>query len=503
MKNNTIKNRFRYLLSLLGTLLFSSCMYPQTNLLVDANFENGSTAWVFSTGTTRISSDPQSGSFSIIASDNNGATQTITDLVPNTTYLLTGWMKSSNTNPVQLGVKWHGGNELTVQTTSSAYVQLSIKFTTGPASTSAVIYCSNPAGGSNQMTADNLSVLQTSETPYALVWSDEFNGTGTVDAANWSFENGFVRNEEVQWYQSANALQQGGNLIIEGRKENPVNTRLNPNYVSGSIDWKKSRQFINYTASSIKTVGKKSWLYGRFEIRAKVTNLIGTWPAIWTLGNNCEWPSNGEVDIMENYGDNILANFAWGTNTRWDAKWDSVKLNTITNFVSKDPDWLSKFHIWTLDWDFNKMSIYLDGVLLNEVNLSTSINGSANCSGQNPFRQEHYLLLNLALGAAGGSVTNLAFPTQYMVDYVRVYQLNTNLAVAKVGEQNTTVVYPNPAKNSLTIVHQENNPKFKIFGVSGRVLITGNGSKVDLSKLEKGVYFVQVENLKPTKFIKE
>ena len=503
MKNNNLKNTFRYSFSFLGMLLFSSCTYPQTNLIVDANFENGSTAWVLSTGATRITSAPQSGSFSISASDNSGATQTITGLAPNTTYVLTGWLKSSSASAVELGVKWHGGNELTAQTTATDYVQLSIKFTTGPASTSAVIYCINPAGGSNQMTADAFSLVQTSETPYELVWSDEFNGTGTVDAANWSFENGFVRNEEVQWYQSANAFQQGGNLIIEGRKENPINTRLNPNYLAGSTDWKKSRQYINYTASSIRTAGKKSWLYGRFEIRAKVTNLTGTWPAIWTLGNNCEWPSNGEVDIMENYGGNILANFAWGTNTRWNAKWDSVKLNTITNFVSKDPDWLSKFHIWTLDWDFNKMSIYLDGVLLNEVNLNTTINGTANCSGQNPFRQKHYLLLNLALGANGGSIANLAFPTQYIVDYVRVYQLSSNLAVNKVEKQDSTKVYPNPAKNVLTIDHPDSNPKFKVFDVSGKVLVTGTGSKVDISKLENGVYFVQVENLKPTKFIKE
>lgn len=503
MKKNNLKNIFRYSLSFLGMLLFSSCMYPQTNLVVDASFENGSTAWVLSTGAARITSDPQFGSFSISALDNSGATQTITGLAPNTTYELTGWLKSNSNAPVQLGVKWYGGNELTEQTTSITYVQLSIKFTTGPASTAAVIYCINPAGGSNQMTADTFSLIQTSETPYELVWSDEFNATGIVDAANWSFENGFVRNEEVQWYQSANAVQQGGNLIIEGRKENALNTRINPNYDPTSTDWKKSRQYINYTASSIKTAGKKSWLYGRFQIRAKVTNLTGTWPAIWTLGNNCEWPSNGEVDIMENYGGNILANFAWGTNTRWNAKWDSVKLNTITNFVSKDPDWLNKFHIWTLDWDVNKMSIYLDDVLLNEVNLNTTINGTAICSGQNPFRQEHYLLLNLALGAAGGSVNNLAFPTQYIVDYVRVYQLTANLTVNKVGKQDATAVYPNPAKNVLTIDHANSNPKFKVFDVSGRVLITGNGSKVDISKLKNGVYFVQVENLKPTKIIKE
>ncbi len=477
-------------------------MYPQTNLIVDSSFENGSTAWVLSTGATRITSDPQSGSFSISASDNNGATQTISGLTPNTTYLLTGWLKSSNTAVVRLGVRRYGGNESNVQTASTSYVQLSIKFTTGPASTTAIIYCTNPAGGSNQMTADNFSLLETAETPYALVWSDEFNGTGTVNTANWNFENGFVRNNEAQWYQPNNASQKDGNLIIEARQEPVWNQRVNPNFTGGA-NWPAWVYYINYTSSSINSRNKQSWLYGRFEIRAKVTNLLGTWPAIWTLGNSCNWPSNGEVDIMENYTGGILGNFAYGTNTAWQAKWDAVKL-PVSDFISKDPDWVSKFHIWTLDWDFNRMSIYVDGTLVNEIDLNTTINGSAACAGENPFRKKQYLLLNLALGGnSGGSITNLTFPNQYLVDYVRVYQLSPNLAVNKVEKQDATIVYPNPAKDVLTINHPDSNAKFQVFDVSGRLLITGNGSKVDISKLENGVYFVQVEDLKPAKIIKE
>ena len=502
MKKNILINNWKYLVSFFIAMFLSSCMYPQSNLIVDSSFESGSAAWVITNGASRVLTEANSGSYAVSAIDNSGTNQTITGLTPNTTYLLTAWLKSSNSAPVSLGVKWHGGNELTAQTTSSTYVQLSVKFTTGPASTTALIYGYNPAGGSNLMHIDELSLTYTSETPYTLVWADEFNGNGTVDATNWSFENGFVRNEEVQWYQSANASLQGGNLVIEGRKENPINTRLNPNYVAGSTDWRKSRQYINYTSSSIKTVGKKSWLYGRFEIRAKVTNLTGTWPAIWTLGNSCEWPSNGEVDIMENYGGNILANFAWGTNIRWSAKWDGYK-KSMTSLLTKDPDWLNKFHIWTLDWDENRMSIYLDDELLNEVNLNTTLNGTAACSSQNPFKQRHYLLLNLALGAAGGSVTNLTFPTQYLVDYVRVYQLNSNLAVNKAKNDTITSVYPNPVKNVFTINYSNSNAKYKVYDVSGKILITGTGSKIDVSKLKNGIYFIRVENLKPIKIIKE
>ena len=502
MKKHIFKKKLKYLLPSIILLLFSIYLYPQSNLINDPDFENGSAAWTISSGASRLATNAFSNSYAINATDNSGANQTISNLTPSTTYILKGWLKSSNGATISLGVKWHGGNELTAQTTSIVYTQLSLSFTTGPASTTAIVYVFNPSGGGNTMYADDLSLTYTSETPYKLVWSDEFNGTGAVDPANWSFENGFVRNEEQQWYQSDNAFQKDGCLIFEARKENQINTRLNPNYVAGSTDWRKSRQYINYTAASIKTVGKKSWLYGRFEIRAKVTNQDGTWPAIWTLGNSCEWPSNGEVDIMENYGGAILANFAWGTNVRWGAKWNSYK-KSVSSLLTKDPDWLRKFHIWSLDWDVNRMSIYVDDELLNEVDLDTTLNGTAACSGQNPFKQPQYLLLNLALIANATTVSNISFPTQYAVDYARVYQLESNLNNNEVAVQKNATVYPNPFKNIINIICSETNPNFKLYDTLGKVLIKGKGSKVDMSVLRKGVYYIKVENLKVLKIVKE
>ena len=142
-----------------------------------------------------------------------------------------------------------------------------------------------------------------------------------------------------------------------------------------------------------------------------------TWPAIWTLGTRCEWPSSGEVDVMENYGGDILANPAWGTNTRWSACWDASRWPV----ADLRAGWTDDFHIWELEWSADRMVIRLDGQELNTVSLSDTVNGSAACAGENPFQQEHYILLNLALGGAGGSVAELAFPTRYLVDYVRVY----------------------------------------------------------------------------------
>ena len=285
-------------------------------------------------------------------------------------------------------------------------------FTTGFGTTSVTIFAYKHEGGESGF-ADNLSLTYIGPSNIQPIWADEFDGSGPVDTNRWGFEEGFVRNQEAQWYQSENAFRQDGILIIEARSER----RTNPNYDAESDNWRQQREFIDYTSASINTKERFTFQYGRLVVRAKVTNLPGTWPAIWTLGVECEWPSNGEVDVMENYDNTILANFAWGTNRRWQPEWDVVR-KPIQDY---DNEWTERFHIWELHWTENQMQISLDGELLNTVDLNRTINGSAACAGQNPFRQPHYILLNLALGGQGGSVQQGLLPTRYLVDYVRVY----------------------------------------------------------------------------------
>ncbi len=251
-----------------------------------------------------------------------------------------------------------------------------------------------------------------------LVWQDEFNENGKPNPKFWKSEKGFVRNEELQWYQEENANCQNGVLLIEGKRVQIPN----PNFEAGNTSWRKNRKEINFTSASIQTKGLQEWQFGTFLVRAKIDTTLGSWPAIWTLGNSRQWPSNGEIDIMEFYRvktePTILANVAYGTNKQYVAKWDDSKTN-LKHFTEKNKDWVKQFHIWRMDWTPERINLYLDDELLNSTSLSETINPD----GKNPFLQPHYLLLNLAIGGQnGGEPKPETKLIKYEVDYVRVYQ---------------------------------------------------------------------------------
>jgi beta-glucanase (GH16 family) len=263
-----------------------------------------------------------------------------------------------------------------------------------------------------------LSFLTSQAQEFTLVWNEEFD---RLDTIFWNFEQGFVRNHENQWYQKDNAYIAGGKLIIEARQEE----KNNPNFNSKSKDWRNSHPRIFYTSASLHTAKKKEFLYGKFEIRAKIPIAPRAWPAIWTLGSGYPWPSNGEIDIMEYYPINgiphLLANAAWGKDQPYSAVWNTKKI-PFTYFTSKDPAWADMYHVWRMDWDKDFIRIFLDDELLNEISLENTVNGAIG-EFTNPFHKPHYLLLNLALGGDnGGEIDPSSFPLKYEIDYVRVYQ---------------------------------------------------------------------------------
>lgn len=252
---------------------------------------------------------------------------------------------------------------------------------------------------------------------YSLVWNDEFNKGDVPDKTTWQFEYGFVRNEELQWYSEANAKCENGVLLIKGLRQTVDNNA----YDSSSKDWRKNRPYAAYTSASINTAKSHAWLYGRFEIRARIDTAKGAWPAIWTLGTHDEWPKNGEIDLMEFYRvkdePSVLANVAWGTDQPYVAKWNT-HISPLTGFTKQDSNWVKKFHTWRMDWTADSIKLYLDTTLMNTMALAKTINAD----GSNPFTKPQYLLLNLAIGGNGGDPANTEMPIKYEVDYVRVYQ---------------------------------------------------------------------------------
>lgn len=233
---------------------------------------------------------------------------------------------------------------------------------------------------------------------YTLVWHDEFDGE-TIDEANWTYDiggNGWG-NGEAQFYtdRPENARLEDGLLVIEARQE-----RYNGSY---------------YTSARLKSQGLQEFQYGRLEARLKVPTGKGLWPAFWMLGSNfgtVGWPDSGEIDIMEYVGrepDLILGTIhgpgyagALGL-SHWNRQEYAIA---------------DEFHTYAIEWDENQITWFYDGEAFGTY--SREDVGARVWAFDQPF----FFILNLAIGGTLGGAIGLdtEFPSQYLVDYVRVFQ---------------------------------------------------------------------------------
>ena len=238
----------------------------------------------------------------------------------------------------------------------------------------------------------------TEKNRWELVWSDEFDYSGTPNEEFWGYETGYIRNKELQYYtdQPQNVVVENGQCIITARLED-----------EDSI-----------TSASINTRHKYDFLYGRIEVKAKIPSALGTWPAIWMLGNNRSelgWPECGEIDIMEHVGfdpDKIHANI----HTK--AYNHKIKTNKGNQIEVHDP-W-ADFHIYALEWYEDHMDFFLDDSLY--FSYQNDMTGNHDTW---PFDKPHYLLLNLAYGGSWGGqqgVDTGLLPLRFEIDYVRYYR---------------------------------------------------------------------------------
>lgn len=237
---------------------------------------------------------------------------------------------------------------------------------------------------------------------WSLVFADEFNRDGLPNPKNWDYEEGYIRNNEKQFYtrgRKENARVEGGKLIIEARKDN--------------FDGKP------ITSASLTTRGKHEFLRGRIEARIKVPTGKGTWPAFWTLGTNIgevSWPKCGEIDIMEFVGFDPTAVHG---NVHTDA-YNHMKGNGKGKRIEAgSPAAHEAFHVYAAEWYADRIEFFFNDrrylVYRNE--------GKGESSW--PFEKPQYLILNLAIGGAWGGVQGVddsIFPARMEVDYVRVYK---------------------------------------------------------------------------------
>ncbi len=255
---------------------------------------------------------------------------------------------------------------------------------------------------------------------WKLVWSDEFATPGLPDPTRWSYEKGFVRNAELQFYtegRSENGRIENGHLILEARRERWANPSHRPDQPGITNPRRSNAAFADYTSASLITLGKAAWTFGRIEVRAKLPKARGTWPAIWMLGTNITevgWPACGEIDIMEFVGFDpgvIHANI----HTK---AYNHVQ-KTGKGSSTRIPDASETFHVYAIEWSSTHLHFYVD-----DIRYFTYANDSTGPAAW-PFDRDHYLILNLAIGGAWGGQKGVdadAFPQRLEVDYVRVYQ---------------------------------------------------------------------------------
>jgi beta-glucanase (GH16 family) len=250
------------------------------------------------------------------------------------------------------------------------------------------------------------SLFAASSGKWKLVWADEFDYTGLPEKTKWGYDVGCSGwgNQELENYTKEdldNAKAENGTLVITARKEK-----------TGQCD---------YSSARLVTKNKGDWVYGRFEIAAKLPTGRGLWPAIWMLPTDNAygiWPKSGELDIMENVG---FAPFNVHFNIHTEAYNHTIGTNKGATMKLDDPH--TKFNVYAMEWFKDHIDFFA-----NDSKAFTFKNEGTG-SKVWPYDKRFHLLLNIAVGGSWGGqqgVDDTIFPKSMIVDYVRVYEQDTS-----------------------------------------------------------------------------
>lgn len=256
-----------------------------------------------------------------------------------------------------------------------------------------------------QITPESLT-QSTQGTEWKLVWSDEFDGEGAPDETKWTYDvgNWGWGNNEPQYYtvnRRENARLENGNLIIEARMNDM------------DQEW---------TSARLTTRGKVSFLYGKIEFRAKVPSKDGTWAAGWLLGDSyvdeLSWPYCGEIDVLECVGSEINDETGEGINhASCHTRTYYFKEGTHITATKEIADMTNTYHNYTIEWTPDGVKAFLDGEHYYTYDKTEN-------ELEWPFSKPQNLIVNLAMGGGmGGTIDPTIDRQQFVLDYIRVYEL--------------------------------------------------------------------------------
>ena len=328
-----------------------------------------------------------------------------------------------------------------------------------------------------------------------LVWSDEFDVDGAIDASKWFHQTKIPNgtswyNNEIQHYTNRieNSFTDSGYLHIVAKKGAFTDQGVTKQYTSARLN------------------SKFAFTYGKVVIRAKLPFGPGTWPAMWTLGKNVRenggywftqgfgttgWPACGEIDIMEH----------WGTQQNYVSSamhTPSSSGNTINKGGRTIPGVSTDFHIYTMEWTPEKIVFSVDNIV--HYTYKPAVKDDKTW----PFDKEQYFLLNVAVLPA---ITANFTESSMILDYIRVYQDSTATNVEPI-DSGKTGYFPNPFDSEISIHLGERPQKdvdLRIYDISSRLVKTynfdENNEKITLNNLGNlpgGTYFIHYQlNDKP------